>query len=156
MANRPTPSPTARAHAVANRLIPLLLRTPHLHRLLSAELMLVTFTGRTSRRRFTTPVTYTPTADGVLFFSTNRWWRNLRGGAPVTLRLKGRVVEGTATPVEDAAAVIREAGAYLTRRGPARAGRIGLTLDPRRPPTDAELADAGRDHVVVYVSPRQA
>ncbi len=157
MAALPSP-PTAsgrgssRPHAVVNRVIPLILRTPIAHRLLSGELMLVTFTGRTSGRRFTTPVTYLPTADGVLFFSSQRWWRNLRGGAPVTLRLRGGTVEGRALPVEDRASVEREARAYLARRGVAKAGRIVLRLDPSRAPTDEELSDASRDHVVVKVA----
>ena len=56
-------------HAVANRIIPIVLRTPILHRALSGELMLVTFTGRASGRQFTTPVTYLPADRGVVFFS---------------------------------------------------------------------------------------
>lgn len=146
----------SRPHAVVHRAIPVLLQTPPVHRLLSAGLMLITCTGRKSGRRFTTPVTYLPTAAGALFLSNQRWWRNLTGGAPVTFRLRGRDISGIATPVEAAEAVIREARAYLARHGRAKAGRIGLVLDPARVPTDDDLAATVRDHVVVSVSPRHA
>lgn len=152
----------ARSHAFANRLMPVMPvmpvmpRTPILHRRLSRELMLITFTGRSSGRRFTTPQTYAPTRDGVLFFSNNRWWRNLRGGAPVTLRLGGRIVDGMTTPVEDAETVVREVRAYLERRGVAKAGRIGLALEASGVPSAAAVAAASREHVVVYVATGQA
>jgi len=144
--------PSPRAHDIANLLIPALLRTPVLHRLLSRELMLITFTGRKSGRSFTTPVTFMPVDCGVAFFSNQRWWTNLRGGAPVMLRLSGRDVAGYAEPVEDRATVAREARAYLERRGIRNAGKIGLELSASREPNDIELEKAVRNHVVVYVT----
>lgn len=141
-----------RGHSVANRVIPAILRTPVLHRLLSRNLMLVTFTGRKSRRTFTTPVTYTPTETGVLFFSNQRWWTNLRGGAPVVLHLQGSAVTGVAEPVEEPATVAREVRAYLRRRGSSNADKIGVALPGSGDPSDAELAAAVRSHVVVYVA----
>ncbi len=144
--------PSPRAHDIANRLIPALLRTPVLHRLLSRELMLITFTGRKSGRSFTTPVTYMPVDGGVAFFSNQRWWTNLRGGAPVMLRLRGRAVAGHAEPVADRATVAREARAYLEHRGARNAGKIGLDLPASGEPSDIELEEAVRNHVVVYVT----
>lgn len=140
-----------RGHDIVNRIIPLLLRSPLLHRLLSRDLMLITFTGRKSGRTFTTPVTYTPSAQGVIFFSNQRWWSNLRGGAPVTLRLRGRDVRGWAAPVEDGVTVAREARAYLQRNGVGNARKIGVAL-PATHLTEADLEDAVRHHVVVYIT----
>ena len=152
----PSAAPTERSrhapHAVANRVIPLVLRAPVLHRALSGELMLITFTGRAGGKRFTTPVTYVPVDGGVLFFSNRRWWRTLRGDAPVTLRLRGRDVPGLAAPKENPEAVVREARAYLARRGLGSARKAGLVLEPGHRPTDAALAAAARDHVVVRVA----
>jgi hypothetical protein len=148
----PAAGTRAGGHGVANKLIPAVLRAPLLHRLLSGDLMLVTFTGRTSGKRFTTPVTNTPTDAGVAFFSNRRWWTNLRGGAPVTLRLRGRDVAGWAEPVEDRETVAREARAYLGRRGAGSAGRGRRVLPRAAVPSDRELRDALRDHVVVFVA----
>ena len=54
--------------------------------------MLITFTGRKSGRTFTTPVRYIETDGVVRCFtsSENQWWRNLRGGADVVLRVRGK------------------------------------------------------------------
>ncbi len=53
--------------------------------------MLITFTGRRSGRRYTTPVRYLRTGTTVRCYTSasNQWWRNLRGGADVVLRIEG-------------------------------------------------------------------
>jgi hypothetical protein len=72
-----------------NPVVRLLLQSP-LHRLVSRWLVLITVTGRRSGRRFTIPVGYRRDGDrvriGVQWPENKLWWRNLRGGAPVTLR----------------------------------------------------------------------
>ena len=54
--------------------------------------MLITFTGRNSGRQFTTPVRYFRDGETVRSFTSaeSQWWRNLRGGADVVLRIEGR------------------------------------------------------------------
>jgi deazaflavin-dependent oxidoreductase (nitroreductase family) len=58
--------------------------------------MLITFTGRKSGKVYTTPVEYRRVENTVIFSSQrNRvWWKNLQDNAGVTLRIKGRKVEG--------------------------------------------------------------
>ena len=86
---------------VANNIIAPLLRSP-LHRLISGSLMLLTMTGRKSGRRITTPVSYLPNGEGrLILFTFSPWWKNLQGGALVTLRIKGRDVPAVATPDND-------------------------------------------------------
>jgi deazaflavin-dependent oxidoreductase (nitroreductase family) len=74
-----------------------LLRSP-LHGLISRRILLITFTGRRSGRVYTTPTEYIQHGDTVTLFTQKSriWWQNLRGGAPVTLRLRGRDVPGNA------------------------------------------------------------
>ena len=91
-----------------------LLRSP-LHRLASGSLLLITYRGRGSGRRFTLPVMYAE-RDGTLTIfvghpERKRWWRNVRGGAEVEVRLRGRRLRGHAEVVEAAAAV----ESYLVR-----------------------------------------
>ena len=86
---------------VGNRIVALLLRSP-LHRLLSGGELLVTVTGHRSGRRYTTPVQYVR-SDGELYAVSRRsrsWWRNLRGGAPVVVRVRGRERAGAAEIVD--------------------------------------------------------
>lgn len=58
--------------------------------------LLLTVTGRKTGRAFTLPVFYNRQGDRLLFIShpERRWWRNLRGGAPVTVWLCGRARPG--------------------------------------------------------------
>jgi F420H(2)-dependent quinone reductase len=85
---------------LVNPLVRFLLRSP-LHPALSARLALITVTGRRTEQRFTIPVGYRREA-GVISVQVSapdrkRWWRNLRGGAPVAVRLAGRDHLGWAT-----------------------------------------------------------
>jgi len=77
-----------------------LLRSP-LHGLLSGSLLLVTYTGRRTGRTFTIPVLYAEVGvDLVVYVGRSRekvWWRNLRGGAPVRVRLRGEELAGAGT-----------------------------------------------------------
>lgn len=93
-----------------NPMMRLLLRSP-LHGLVSGSLMLITFTGRRSGRRYTTPVRYIRRGDAIRCFSSSetRWWRNLRGGAEVTLRIRGRDATYHAVALHDDPAQLRAA-----------------------------------------------
>ena len=77
---------------VVNPLVRLLLRSP-LHPILGARLALITVTGRRTERSFTIPVGYRQEA-GIVTVEVGaadrkRWWRSLRGGAPVVVHLAG-------------------------------------------------------------------
>ena len=70
-----------------------LLRSPF-HGMLSKGMLLITVTGRKTGRQYTTPIGYYE-SDGYLWTVTSRdrtWWRNVQGGAEVTLRLQGKNV----------------------------------------------------------------
>lgn len=79
-----------------------LLRSPF-HGVMSGSVMLVTVTGRKTGRTYTTPVNYVKDGDEITVVSRldRTWWRNARGGAPVTLRVRGRDVRGTADVVAE-------------------------------------------------------
>jgi hypothetical protein len=65
--------------------------------------MVVSYIGRKSGKTYHTPVDYSRSGDTLLTISYKRrtWWRNMRGGVPVTIRLKGKDVHGQAEVVED-------------------------------------------------------
>lgn len=74
-----------------NNFMAWVLRSPF-HGLLSKNMMLITVTGRKTGRKFTTPIGYYE-EDGCLWTMTSRnrtWWKNVQGGADVTLRFKGK------------------------------------------------------------------
>jgi hypothetical protein len=77
----------------------LLLRSP-LHPIASRQLALITVTGRRSGREYTFPVGYRREGSGVTipvgWPERKLWWRNLRGGAPVRLLIRGEHLSGQA------------------------------------------------------------
>src|SRR3712207_5590597 len=70
------------------------------HRLLSASAIELRYTGRRSGRQYVLPVQYAGTGDRLVVrpqhWQHSTWWRNFRTPQPVTVRLAGRLHEGTA------------------------------------------------------------
>lgn len=134
-----------------NPFVSMILRS-RLHRMLSGRLMLLTFAGRKTGRRYTIPVGYTREGDALVLFSSYTWWKNLRGGPPVMLRLQGRERTGRAEVIEDPAAVAEELERLIAKHGLEDAGMItGLALDTDPPPTQEELAAAMDGHVAIRI-----
>lgn len=119
-----------------NPFMAFLLRSP-LHGFVSKNILLLTVTGRKSGKPITTPVNYVRDGETLLVISwrDRTWWRNLRGGAPVTLRLQGRDVQARGTALEEEAAVT-EAIVRLVRAAPAFASYLKIALDAAGSPTD--------------------
>jgi hypothetical protein len=87
-----------------NRAVAALLRSP-LHPLVSRRLTLLTVTGRRTGAQHTFPVGYSRSDERltipVLWPQRKVWWRNLRDGAPVRLRLRGEDRTGQAHARDD-------------------------------------------------------
>ena len=86
---------------IINPILSLILRSP-IHGMLSKQLMLVEFTGRSSRRRMTTPANYFRESDTTLrvFTESDRqWWRNVIEGQPFQVWVEGKPRAGVARVV---------------------------------------------------------
>lgn len=147
MAPSPPPSPPP---AFVQSVLIGLLRSP-LHGVLSKSLLLISFTGRKSGRRYEIPVAYVQDGESVLIASRAGWPRNLRGGAPVELLLRGRRVAGAAEVAEDEAQ--REAGLRRVLRGANQVARfMEVRIDQAGDPNPGDLAAAvARGWTVVRV-----
>jgi hypothetical protein len=80
--------------------------------------MLITFTGRRSQRKFTTPVRFVRDNEVVRCFTSaqNQWWRNLKGDSNVVLRIEGRDSVYEANVIEnDPVEVKKWLGFYLAK-----------------------------------------
>lgn len=112
-----TPVPMAiRLLRRLNPLIAALLRSP-LHGLCSRNLLVLTYTGRKTGRERSLPLSYVPLGEHIyLCTRTAFWWRNLRAGTPVALRLRGRRVVATPTIVDPGSTeALNGLRAFLTR-----------------------------------------
>jgi hypothetical protein len=135
---------------ILNRTMKLILRSP-VHGMVSKAILLITFTGRISGKSYTTPVSYSQNGDQVTIFTHANWWKNLRNGTPVSLRLRGRELQGLAeTVAEDKQAVAAGLSAHL-RKVPSDARYYGVTFDERNNPNPEEVEQAAQTVVMVRI-----
>jgi hypothetical protein len=107
---------------------------------MSGALMLLSYAGRKTGKRYTIPVGYFPWAPGeVMSFSSARWRANLRNGVAVTLLLKGRQVQAVPTVIEARDAVIVTLEEFIERLGLHAARRLPVGLPHDRVPTHQDL-----------------
>lgn len=134
-------SQTPTVPPIVNRGMKFVLRS-RVHGMVSKSVLLITFTGRKSGKIYTTPVSYSQHDDLVYVFTHADWWKNLRGGAPVTLCIRGREFQGLAEPVaEDKGAVAAGLTAHL-RKVPSDARYYGVTFDDHKNPIAEEVEEA--------------
>lgn len=130
-----------------------LIRSP-LHGMVSKNMMLISYKGRRSGQQYTTPVNYLDVSDNgvaVLYTTSYRdrvWWRNLRGGAAVTLRLHGRDLPAQAQVIEGQELVEEALDAYL-RKAPHLARYFDINLREDGIPNKDDVRLAAEKMVVV-------
>jgi PPOX class probable F420-dependent enzyme/deazaflavin-dependent oxidoreductase (nitroreductase family) len=145
--------PGKRILRAINPFVSTILRSP-LHRMLSGRMMLLTFTGRETGKRYTIPVGYTREGDALLLFSSYSWYKNLRADDHVAMHLQGRKRTGRAEVIEERAAVVEAVQRLIEKYGlKETSSRTGLALDTDPPPTTGELARAMQGHVAIRVVP---
>lgn len=133
-----------------NNAVKFILRSP-VHMVFSKAYLLITFTGRKSGQTYTTPVGYSQQGDELSIFTHANWWKNLIGGAPVTLQIGGRERQGIATPVaKDKQAVAEGLAAHL-RLAPRDARYYGVTYDKQGNPDADQVWQAAQSVVMIRV-----
>lgn len=113
------------AYTIVNPAMVTLLRSP-LHRLLSQALMILIFEGRRSGKRYTIPVGYLREGNRLYLFSHSAWSNNFVGGAPVAVRLRGKLRRGMARIIDDPATINHVIRRMVSVRGEAMAQRMGF------------------------------
>lgn len=131
-----------------------ILRSPW-HRRHSHDTLALEVTGRRSGRRYRIAVSYVEDAGDLLVFvdeaAAKLWWRNLRGGAPVRVLLRGHWQVGhaevawEADPPGLARALARFAAAWP--------GFVDLGLPPAERYSPEELLPVAHGCAVVTIVP---
>ncbi|MCA9913516.1 MAG: nitroreductase family deazaflavin-dependent oxidoreductase [Anaerolineae bacterium] len=147
-ANNPPRPPDWLFKHVINPTMRFILRSP-LHSILSNGLALISFVGRKSGKRYTTPVAYHVVDEHtIMIFTRSKWWRNFDQGETITLRLKGQVHQGTAKIIQDQALVWEQISQYLERyEGDTR--RVGIMLGEDATPEQIRAAAADMLAIVI-------
>jgi hypothetical protein len=134
-----------------NKIPAAVLRSP-LHPLMSGKYLLLTFKGRKSGRRYTTPVAYLKEGDTFLMTTDSPWWKNLHGGASVTLWVKGQECKGMGEAVTDETEVVRVLDRFLEAQ-PGYAKYVGLKRGAGGRIDRAHIKQIARERVVVRARP---
>jgi len=135
-----------------NPFVIFLLRSP-LYSLVGKNMMLITVTGRKSGKRYTTPVSSIPNGETLLVISLKdrTWWKNLRGGAEVTVSLQGRALQARGEVFTDAETVAKTLLLVL-QRVPGYQRLYHIKLDASGQPEHPEdLTRLAQDRVIVRV-----
>jgi hypothetical protein len=116
----------------------------------SDTLMILSFIGRRSGKRFRFPIGYMRQGSTLYSYSPFSWWRSLTGGAPVTVTVRGQVLRGRAEAITDTAAV--EAGmlVYL-RHNPGHAKYFDVKTGPHGEPDPVAVARAAQRNVQLRI-----
>jgi len=117
--------------------------------------MLITFTGRKSGRRFTTPVRYVRDGETIRCFTSaeNLWWRNLRGGANVVLRIGGQDASYQARTVEGDPVEVKKWLQYYLGLFPQDAAYHDIRVNSDKSLVAADLEKASRNAIMVEAKP---
>ena len=122
----------------------------HMH-----DLAVISFTGRTTGRRYAVPVGYQELDGQGLILTAAGWKANLRGGADVQVVHDGRTQPLRADLIEDADEVADVYVALLQRLGLKKATQIGLRISGDDVPTHDDLARAvDGKRAVITLGPR--
>lgn len=133
-----------------NSMMSSILRSPF-HGAISDKILLITFTGRKSGKEYSTPVSYTRHNGELLVFTHGAWWRNLRGGATVKVRVQGKELQGLAEPVDtDLAAIAEGLNAHL-RHVPGDAKFYNVTIGENGALSADEINRAAQDTVMIRI-----
>jgi len=126
------------------------LRSPF-HGMLSNGMMLITVTGRKTGKKYTTPVGYYREGDYLWVITSHErtWWRNLRGGAAVTLFLKRKPVSAYAELVLGEEAVAARMFEYL-QHVPMAAKRMDVRMEGCMPNAD-DITRTAKERLFVKI-----
>ena len=136
-----------------NPIITWLLHSP-LHGFVSKNMMLISYTGRKSGKSYTTPVNYLRMKDerGDFLATTSQkervWWRNLRGGAPVRVRIQGQERSASAEAIEDEVKVVDYLLAYF-QHAPQLARYFGVGMDASGKPNPEDVTRSAQGRVFI-------
>lgn len=134
-----------------NNAMKFILRSP-IHGLISKNILLITFTGRKSGKTYTTPVSYSQAGDQVFIFTHATWWKNLHSDMPVSLRIRGRDVQGLPETISDDKKAVATGLMEHLRRTPYDARFYGVTLDENKNPNPAEVEVGAQTTVMIRVA----
>ena len=135
-----------------NPIVILLLYSP-LHSYMDKSTILISFTGRKSGKKYTIPVSFVRDEDNLMMISQREhsWWKNLQGGAEVTLYMQGHILKARGEVFTDAETVANKILLFL-RQFPGYQRLIHIKLAANGQPENPEaLQRFAQDMIIVQM-----
>jgi hypothetical protein len=116
----------------------------------SDKMMVLNFQGRRSGRFYSFPIGYMQIGNTLFSYSPFSWWRNLEGGVPVSVELRGRTLNGMADVSTNTEQIASGMDAYL-RNNPGDAKYFKVALDDNRQPSPDDIPRAAQQNVQIRI-----
>ena len=137
-------------HRVINPVMRRLLAGRFHRRIGSDMIMVLSFRGRRSGRTYEFPIGYMQQGSELICYSPFGWWKNLEGGAPVTVTLRGQRLDGRADVCTDTATIASGMAAYL-RHNPGDAFFFRVKVANGEPVLE-DVDRAARENVQIRIA----
>ena len=139
---------------IGNEVIKVILRSA-LHSLFSQNTLLIAVTGPKTGHEYSLPVNYVQDGDTLYIISKRcrTWWRNLRGGKPVRIWLRGKELEGIGM-AEEAYGTVSESLKRFFQLSPGHAKYFNVRLDAKGKTDEWDISKAARERLIVKVTLR--
>ena len=121
------------------------------HRLISARIVVLGFSGRRSGNAYQIPVSYVRDGQDVLCMTARSgiWWQNLQGGAPVQLTVGGGMVPANSFVETDDREAIAAALRLFCLRYRTSAYFAGVGFDKAGEPRRDDLQRSAQQQVLI-------
>jgi hypothetical protein len=121
------------------------------HSLVSGGIMIITFEGIKSGRKYSTPISYYADDGWVYCFTHANWWRNFQDGAKVKLRMKGKDYQAFAHAIPNDIDQKSQALSEMLTELPTDARFYGVTLGEDGKPNAEQVEQAAIEAVMIKV-----
>lgn len=137
---------------VGNPFMKAILRSP-LHPMMSKSVAVLSVSGMKSGKVYTFPVNYQRDGDEVWIMSmrSRTWWKNLRGGAKVIVRLMGRDFNAWGEVYEELQDVTHHLRDFILR-SPAYGKYLKVSIDSDGRPNPEDLTKAAESRVIARIT----
>ena len=133
-----------------NPIVSLLARSP-LHFIISHQLLVISFKGRKTGRKFLVPVSYHKHESSYtcVTLRSNIWWRNLKGESIATIWLKGKLVDAAIHIEFTDDQLVENTLRDLVTNNPIDAFFAKVKLNKDGTPVQKDLMEAAKIHTVL-------
>jgi deazaflavin-dependent oxidoreductase (nitroreductase family) len=137
---------------IGNPLMKAILHSPF-HAIMSKSMAILAVTGKKSGKVYSFPVNYQRDGDEIWVVSMRdrTWWKNLRGGAKVVLRLAGQEINAHGEVFEETQEVAQLLREFILR-SPTYGRFLNVELDEEGHPVQGDLVAAAESRVMVRIN----